>query len=127
MQRVQAQIEPTVQDIGQALLKAPVVGANETGVRVAEKLHWLHVLCTATLVYVKRHAKRGKEAFDAIGLLQHYLGVLVHGGWKPYWLLACMHASAVQRPSFAGTDVPGRGVQAGLGTRDDGVAEPGLP
>jgi transposase len=91
-QRVQAQIEPTVQAIGQALLKAPVAGSDETGVRVAEKLHWLHVLCTATLVYMKRHTKRGKEAFDAIGLLQHYRGVLVHDGWKPYWLLACMHA-----------------------------------
>jgi transposase len=90
--RVQAEIEPTVQAIGQALLKAPVVGADETGARVAKQLHWLHVLCTTTLVYMRHHAKRGKEAFDDIGLLQHYLGVLVHDGWKPYWLLTCMHA-----------------------------------
>lgn len=91
-QRVQGQITPVVHAIQQALLGVPVLNADESGLRVMKLLQWLHVACTDTLVWMARHAKRGKEAFDALDLLRLFRGVLVHDGWQPYRDLQCLHA-----------------------------------
>jgi transposase len=85
-------LQSTVQDIGQAAVASAVVHADETGMRVAKKLHWLHVLATDTLTWLGCHPKRGTEAFDALALLQQFKGVLVHDGWMPYKALQCQHA-----------------------------------
>ena len=85
-------LQPVVQDIGQAVVDSAVAHADETGVRVAKKLHWLHVLATGTLTWMGCHPKRGGEAFESLALLQHFKGVLVHDGWLPYKALACQHA-----------------------------------
>ena len=85
-------LEPTVQRIGQACVSAAVLHADESGMRVAKKLHWLHVLATDTLSSMGCHPKRGTEAFEELGLLQQFQGTLVHDGWMPYKALACQHA-----------------------------------
>jgi transposase len=85
-------LEPTVRAIGQAISAAPIAHADETGLRVVGKLHWLHVLATTGLTWMGIHPKRGKKAFDAFGLLTAFVGTLVHDGWKPYRDLACPHA-----------------------------------
>lgn len=85
-------LQPVVQDIGQAVVASAVAHADETGVRVAKKLHWLHVLATDTLTWMGCHPKRGGEAFESLALLQQFKGVLVHDGWLPYKALACQHA-----------------------------------
>lgn len=84
-------LQPTVQAIGQALIKAPIAHADETGLRVNKTLHWMHVLASASLTWLGPHAKRGKEAFDALGLLPLFMGTLIHDGWAPYRALACKH------------------------------------
>ena len=63
-------LQPTATAIGQAAVNADVLHADETGLRVAKKLHWLHVLATDTLTWMGCHSKRGGEAFDALALLQ---------------------------------------------------------
>jgi len=88
----QARLEPTVQAIGQCLQASAVVHADETGLRVAKKLHWMHVLATQTLTWMARHTKRGGQAFEELGILCGFKGVLVHDGWKPYRALDCEHA-----------------------------------
>ena len=85
-------LQSVVQDIGQGIVDSAVVHADETGVRVAKKLHWLHVLATDTLTWMGCHPKRGGEAFESLALLQHFKGVLVHDGWIPYKALECQHA-----------------------------------
>ena len=84
-------LQPTVDSIGQALQSAEVAHADETGLRVAGSLHWMHVLATAMLTWVGCHAKRGKEAFEAFAILPDFRGTLVHDGWKPYRELRCQH------------------------------------
>ncbi len=87
---------PTVQNIGQAIVKSEVAHADESGLRVAKKLHWLHVLATDTLTWIGCHPKRGAEAFESLALLQQFKGVLVHDGWIPYKALDCQHALCKQ-------------------------------
>jgi transposase len=78
--------------IGQALLGQAVAHADETGLRVAGALQWLHVLCTATLTFYAVHAKRGREALAAIGLLTSFRATLVHDHWSAYATYSCQHA-----------------------------------
>jgi transposase len=84
-------LTPTVAAIGQAIQAAEVAHADETGLRVAGALHWMHVLATPLLTWVACHAKRGKQAFDELGILAAFLGTLIHDGWKPYRDLLCKH------------------------------------
>ena len=81
-----------MQKIGQACVTSSVLHADETGSRVAKKLHWLHVLAIDTLTWIGSHPKRGTEAFESLALLKQFQGVLVHDGWMPYKALDCQHA-----------------------------------
>jgi transposase len=85
-------LHATVQAIGQGIVRSAVAHADESGLRVAKKLHWLHVLATDTLSWIGCHPKRGGQAFESLALLQQFKGVLVHDGWIPYKALECQHA-----------------------------------
>lgn len=85
-------LRPTVAAIGQAVQKADIVHADETGIRIKGHLHWLHCAVTTTLTWLAPHAKRGTVAFEALGLLQGIQGVLVHDGLASYKGLDCTHS-----------------------------------
>jgi len=85
-------LTPTVQAIAQAVQASGVVHADETGIRVQGRLHWLHCAVTRTLTWLAPHAKRGTSAFEALGLLQGIKGVLVHDGLISYKGLDCTHS-----------------------------------
>ena len=86
-----ALLAPTVAALGEALKTMPVARADETGMRVAGKIHWLHVLATTTLTWIGAHVNRGRQAFDAFGILPAFAGTLIHDGWKSYRDLDCVH------------------------------------
>lgn len=90
--QAKARLEPTVLAIGEAFKTAPVAHADETGMKVAGRLYWRHVLATPFLTWIGGHANRGKKAFDAFGILTEFVGILIHDGWKPYRDLVCIHA-----------------------------------
>jgi transposase len=71
----------------------PVLHNDETGVRRGGRLAWAHVASTAQLTHYAVHAKRGRAATDAIGILPDFRGVSVHDGWASYrTYTACRHA-----------------------------------
>ncbi|CAH1084765.1 hypothetical protein NTG1052_500004 [Candidatus Nitrotoga sp. 1052] len=85
-------LRPAVESITQALIEAPVVHADESGLRVASCLHWLHTAASETHTWYGVHTKRGMEAIEAHGILPKRIATLVHDCWKPYWKLECVHA-----------------------------------
>ena len=85
-------LRPSVEHIAQALVTAPVAHADESGLRVAARLHWLHTVASDTLTWYGLHAKRGMLAIAEHGILPKRIATLVHDCWMPYWHLDCEHA-----------------------------------
>jgi transposase len=69
------------------LKAASLIHADESGRRVAGKLHWLHIAANETHTWYGVHSKRGMAAIEAHGILAGRTGVLVHVCWSPYWRL----------------------------------------
>src|SRR4051795_4868216 len=82
--RAAAGLAPFTAAARAALTEAPLVHADETGLRVAGRLHWLHVASSARFTALFCHRKRGKEAIDAAGVLPHFTGIAVHDAFAPY-------------------------------------------
>jgi len=80
-------LQATADQIADQLRATAVLNADESGLRVAGKLHWLHIAANDTLTWYGVHAKRGLEAIEAHAILPKRLGVLVHDCWAPYWKL----------------------------------------
>ena len=85
-------LAPVAAAISRGLIHAPVVSVDESGVRVAGRLHWWHVACTAELTAYGVHARRGAAAMDALGILPHCRQWLMHDHWKPYYKYDALHA-----------------------------------
>jgi transposase len=66
------------------LAAAPVAHADESGVRVAGKLQWLHVMCTHLVTFYGIHAHRGRVAMDDLGVLPAFTGTLVTDALASY-------------------------------------------
>jgi transposase len=104
-------------NIRDQLAAAPVAHFDETGARVAGRLHWVHSASTSLLSLFTVHAKRGKVAMDQAGVLPGFVGVAVHDGWAPYWRYEVTHAlcgAHLLRELEAITDEPGQGWAAGM-------------
>lgn len=85
-------LAPTVQAIVQCVQSAAVVHVDESGLRVASRLQWLHTAVTPTHTWYGVHPKRGMQAITDHGVLPNYAGTLVHDCWAPYWSLECAHS-----------------------------------
>jgi transposase len=71
-------------DVRNRLAGSPVAGFDETGLRVAGKLHWVHCARTGKYTLITCHAKRGREGINDMGVLARFNGVAVHDAWAPY-------------------------------------------
>jgi len=67
------------------LINGKILHADETGINIDGKTHWLHGNSNKQWTYLFPHQKRGTEAMDAMGVLPDYHGILVHDHWKPYF------------------------------------------
>jgi transposase len=74
------------------LAHSDIVHADETGININGKRHWLHCASNDFWTYFLPHEKRGKEAMDKMGVLPCFSGILCHDHWKPYYKYCCSHA-----------------------------------
>ncbi len=88
-----------LEQVRDRLAASEVVGVDETGLRVAGGLHWVHCARTGVYTLVTCHRRRGVEGIDAAGVLPGFTGVAVHDAWAPYdtyagadHQLCCAHA-----------------------------------
>lgn len=92
--RCATNLEPIESQIRQALLNSLVNHYDETGLRVAGKLHWMHNCSNEKLTYLFVHPKRGKKALNSdYSDFPRYTGWAIHDRWPSYFLYQnCQHA-----------------------------------
>ena len=78
--------------IKKRLTASALIHADETGINVGGKIHWLHNASNDQFSYFYPHAKRGGEALNDMGVLPGFQGILCHDHWKPYFLYGGRHA-----------------------------------
>jgi transposase len=85
--------------LGDRIAEAEVAGFDETGLRVAGRLHWVHCARTGKYTLITCHPKRGRDGINDAGVLGRFRGVAVHDAWAPYdtyvdveHQLCCAHA-----------------------------------
>jgi transposase len=79
--------------IKHGLRRSAVIHADETGLRVEGRLHYVHVASTSRLTHYGADPRRGKAAIDESNILPQYRGTCVHDGWLSYTFYPkCRHA-----------------------------------
>ena len=86
------ELEDYNQQIQLQLLQSPILHADETGVRLNGKNSWIHVISNKSISFFAYHLNRGKQAMNAIGLLEKYKGTLVHDRFSSYFSYSCQHS-----------------------------------
>jgi transposase len=86
-------LEGFERQVKEDLGKSEIVHADETGLKINGKNHWLHTLCNERYTFLGIHARRGYAALEELGVLETYCGRLVHDCWPAYFLLKnCDHS-----------------------------------
>ncbi len=93
--RAAADLEGFLTAVRDLLAGAEVLGADETGLRVAGKLHWVHVARTGKYTLIDCHPKRGTAGIDALGVLTGF-----GGGRGPRRLGAVRHLHRRHPPAL---------------------------
>jgi transposase len=98
-QRATAGLDEFLGVVVDRIAEAPVAGFDETGLRVAGALHWVHCARTDKYTLITCHRRRGRAGIDDAGVLGRFRGVAVHDAWAPYdtyldvdHQLCCAHA-----------------------------------
>ena len=88
-----------LEQVRENIATSGVAGFDETGFRVAGRLHWVHCARTGKYTLIMVHPRRGTQAMEAMGILPAFAGVAVHDAWAPYdtytradHQLCCAHA-----------------------------------
>ena len=92
VQEASQQLVPLDDQLHVAAIQARVLHVDETGIRIAGKLHWLHTAATPHSTLLRWSAHRGHQATEAHGILPQFHGVAVHDRWATYWRYECQHA-----------------------------------
>jgi transposase len=74
------------------LTASDLAHADETGINIGGKRHWLHCVSNDCWTLYYPHEKRGMDAINDMGVLPWFKGVLCHDHWKPYYKIDCTHA-----------------------------------
>jgi transposase len=79
-------LEATEAKLKEHLRESSVAHADETGIRIAKDLSWLHVFSTSLYTYLFVNSKRGKVAIDSQqSIIPQFKNWLVHDCWASYF------------------------------------------
>ncbi len=92
VQQAATGVKATVTQIAEWLRVSRLQHADETGMHLGGKLHWVHVNSTRWLTHLAWHAKRGKPALEAIGIWPRFQGRAMRDRWKSYDQYPCAHS-----------------------------------
>lgn len=92
VQEAAERLAPTVARIADLVAASPMQHADETGMRLEGKLHWLHVNSTCWLTHLAWHPKRGQQALEEIGIWPRFRGWAIHDRWASYEQYPCLHS-----------------------------------
>lgn len=92
LKRAHESLVPVETAIHTALRKSAVVNMDETSVRAGGKRIWVHSAGTPEATLYRTHAKRGREAIDAMNVLPGFAGVAVHDAYTSYLSYPVRHA-----------------------------------
>jgi len=73
------------------LRQSKLAHADETGINIGGKRHWLHGISNELWTFYYPHEKRGTDAMNEMGILSVFAGILCHDHWKPYYTYNCTH------------------------------------
>jgi transposase len=97
--RAAGRLDGFLERVRGSIAASDVAGFDETGFRVAGRLHWVHCARTGKYTLLTVHPRRGRKAMEAMGVLASFAGVAVHDAWAPYdtypgpdHQLCCAHA-----------------------------------
>jgi len=90
--RAASVLEPVESQIKAALIRAPVIHQDESGLYVMGKRWWVHVTSTPSLTHYAAHPSRGAPALDAIGIAPQFDGTSMHDAWPTYFQYEYGHA-----------------------------------
>jgi transposase len=79
--RAAGRLDGFLAQVRQAIAASGVAGFDETGFRVEGRLAWVHCARTGKYTLLTVHAKRGRQAMEAMGILPRFAGVAVHVGF----------------------------------------------
>lgn len=92
-------LDEFLEQVADRIAAAEVAGFDETGLRVAGRLHWVHCARTDKYTLITCHPKRGTTGINDAGVLGRFRGIAVHDAWAPYdtyrdvgHQLCCAHA-----------------------------------
>ena len=86
-------LAPFSEIVKQKLINSSRIHADETGINIGGKRHWLHCASNDDWTDYFPHKKRGGEAMKSRGILSAFKGTLCHDHWKPYYCHTdCLHA-----------------------------------
>ena len=92
-QQCYEQLDGFEKQIKEKLGNCAIVHADETGLKINSKNHWLHTLCNKRYTFLAIHPKRGYQALQDFGILERFAGRLVHDCWPTYFRLKnCEHS-----------------------------------
>jgi hypothetical protein len=82
--RAAGRLDEFAEHVREQIAASGVAGFDETGLRVEGRLAWVHCARTGNYTLLMAHAKRGRQAMEAMGILPRFTGVAVHDAWAPY-------------------------------------------